>query len=249
VDELAHANAPGARHAKRWQDVEELRDAGIDVVTTVNVQHLESVKDVVERITGIPVRETIPDQVLDGADQIQFIDIAPDALRKRMRHGNIYTPEKVDAALRNFFRPGNLAALREIGLRLVAQAAGNARGAVRPPPQDVLVVISRRPSSEALIRRGARLARRSGGMCSVLTVVRTDAESGAARPWRELAEQVHCSFVERRSRDLPGTVIAVARELGARHVVVGESGHRRILERWRSGLVDRLVDELPDTDV
>ncbi|MGH7747799.1 MAG: sensor histidine kinase KdpD, partial [Candidatus Dormibacteria bacterium] len=167
VDELAHTNAPGVRHPKRWEDVEDLRDAGIDVVTTVNVQHLESVKDLVEGITGIPVRETVPDRVLDGADEIHFVDIAPDALRKRMRHGNIYPPDRIDTALRNFFRQGNLAAMREIALRLVAQSTGGAPGAVRPPPQDVLVVISRRPSSEALIRRGVRMARRFGGHCSV----------------------------------------------------------------------------------
>ena len=249
VDELAHTNAPGVRHPKRWQDVEELRDAGIDVVTTLNVQHLESMKDLVEGITGIAVSETVPDEVLDGADEIQFIDISPDALRKRMKHGNIYAPDRIDAALRNFFRPGNLAALREIGLRLVAQGAGASRGAVRPPPQDVLVIISRRPSSEALIRRGARMARRLGGMCTVLTVVRTDAEAAAAERWQTLTEQLHCSFVERRSRDLPGTVIDVARALGTRHIVVGESGARRFLERWRTGLIDRLVDELPDADV
>src|SRR5581483_4193696 len=102
VDELAHTNAPGVRNTKRWQDVEELREAGIDVVTTVNVQHVESVKDLVETITGIPVRETVPDPVIDSADEIHFIDISPEALRKRMRHGNIYGPEKIDAALRNF---------------------------------------------------------------------------------------------------------------------------------------------------
>ena len=134
VDELAHTNVPGLRHAKRYEDVEEILAAGIDVVTTVNVQHLESVKDLAEHITGIPVRETLPDQVLDNADEIQFIDISPEALRKRMRHGNIYAPEKIDTALANFFRPGNLAALREIALRLVAQTVGRARGAVRPGP-------------------------------------------------------------------------------------------------------------------
>ena len=132
VDELAHTNVPGVRHEKRYQDVEEILDAGIDVVTTVNVQHLESVKDLAEHITGIPVRETLPDQVLDNADEIQFIDISPEALRKRMRHGNIYAPEKIDTALANFFRPGNLAALREIALRLVAQTVGRARGADPP---------------------------------------------------------------------------------------------------------------------
>ncbi|TME00426.1 MAG: hypothetical protein E6I76_00405, partial [Chloroflexi bacterium] len=249
VDELAHTNAPGVRHAKRWQDVEELRDAGIDVVSTLNLQHLESVKDLVEGITGIPVRETVPDQILDGADEIHFIDITPDALRKRMRHGNIYAPDKVDTALRNFFRSGNLAALREIALRLVAQGAGAARSAVRPPPQDVLVVISRRPSSEALIRRGVRIARRSGGLCSVLTVIRSADVGTDCERWRALAAQLHCPFIERRSGDVPGTVVDVAHELGVRHVVVGESAAPRFLDRWRAGLVDRLVDELPDTDV
>ncbi|HEV7466626.1 MAG TPA: hypothetical protein VGP96_10000 [Candidatus Dormibacteraeota bacterium] len=249
VDELAHTNAPGVSHAKRWQDVEQLRHAGIDVITTVNVQHIESVKDLVESITGIPVRETVPDQVLDGADEIQFIDIAPDALRKRMRHGNVYPLDRVDTALRNFFRPGNLAALREIALRLVAQGAGPARGGVRPPPQDVLVVISRRPSSEGLIRRGARIARRLGGLCTVLTVVRPGDGSAASAPWRQLAEQVHCGFLERGSTDLAGTVIRAARELGVRHVVAGESSGEGLLGRWRAGFADRLIDELPDTDV
>src|SRR5256712_4817992 len=117
VDELAHTNAPGSTNEKRWQDVEQLRAAGIDVISTLNVQHVESVNDVVEKITGIVQRETLPDRVLDLADEIQFIDISPEALRKRMRHGNIYQPDKVETALANFFRPGNLAALREIALR------------------------------------------------------------------------------------------------------------------------------------
>jgi two-component system, OmpR family, sensor histidine kinase KdpD len=249
VDELAHTNAPGVRHPKRWQDVEVLRDAGIDVVSTMNVQHLESVKDLVEGITGIPVGETVPDEVLDGADEIQFIDITPDALRKRMRHGNVYAAEQVDTALRNFFRSGNLAALREIALRLVAQGAGAARSAVRPPPQDVLVMISGRPSSEVLIRRGARIARRLGGLCSVLTVVGSADGATDAERWRALAAQLHCSFIERRSGDVPGTVVGVARALGVRHVVVGESATERFLDRWRAGLVDRLIDDPRDTDV
>jgi two-component system sensor histidine kinase KdpD len=147
VDELAHTNVPGVRHVKRYEDVEDILDAGIDVVTTVNVQHLESVKDLAEHITGIAVRETLPDRVLDNADEIQFIDISPEALRKRMRHGNIYAPEKVDTALANFFRPGNLAALREIALRLVAQTVGRARGAIRPAPQSVLVAVNGRQNS------------------------------------------------------------------------------------------------------
>ena len=120
VDELAHSNIPGSKNAKRWQDVEELLDAGIDVISTVNIQHLESVNDVVERITGVVQRETVPDSVVRAADQIELVDMSPEALRRRMAHGNIYVPEKVDAALANYFRLGNLAALRELALLWVA---------------------------------------------------------------------------------------------------------------------------------
>jgi two-component system, OmpR family, sensor histidine kinase KdpD len=251
VDELAHTNAPGVRHAKRWEDVEELRDAGIDVVTTVNVQHIESMKDLVEHITGIPVRETVPDQVVDGADEIQFIDITPEALRKRMRHGNIYAQEKVDTALRNFFRRGNLGALREIALRLVAQAAADSRRSVRPPPQDVLVAVSGRASSEGLIRRGVRIARRFGGLCIVLTVVRAtepDQDQALTRI-RMIADQLHCSFMVRRSANIAATVMAVAAELGVHHVVVGESVTLPPVWRRQRHLLDRLVDDLPGVNI
>ena len=120
VDELAHTNVPGSRHEKRWQDVEELLDAGIDVISTVNIQHLASLNDVVERITGVAQRETVPDAVVRAADQIELVDMSPEALRRRMAHGNIYPPEKVDAALANYFRVGNLGALRELALLWVA---------------------------------------------------------------------------------------------------------------------------------
>ena len=147
IDELAHTNVPGMAHEKRWQDVEQIRDAGIDVITTLNVQHVESVKDVVEHITGISMRETIPDRVLDGATDIQFVDISPEALRKRMSHGNIYLGDRIDTALSNFFRPGNLAALREIALRMVATSLAE-RSGVQTSPEDVLVAISGGPSGE-----------------------------------------------------------------------------------------------------
>ena len=120
VDELAHTNVPGSRNAKRWEDVEELLDAGIDVTSTLNIQHLESLNDVVERITGIKQRETIPDQVVRAAEQVELVDITPEALRRRMAHGNIYAPDKVDASLTNYFRAGNLGALRELALLWVA---------------------------------------------------------------------------------------------------------------------------------
>ncbi len=250
VDELAHTNVPGLRHEKRYQDVEEILAAGIDVVTTVNVQHLESVKDLAEHITGIPVRETLPDQVLDNADEIQFIDISPEALRKRMRHGNIYAPEKVDTALANFFRPGNLAALREIALRLVAQTVGRARGAIRPAPQDVLVAVSGRASSGPLIRRASRLARRFGGFCTVLVVLdREDEETTRGRTKsRQLAELLQCGFIERPGK-LTDSVISVARDLAVQHVVVGEAARQGVRARLHRGLVDRLIAELPDVSV
>ena len=116
VDELAHTNVPGSRHEKRWQDIDELLDAGIDVISTVNIQHLESLNDVVETITGVVQRETVPDAVVRRADQIELVDMSPEALRRRMAHGNIYEAEKVDAALANYFRVGNLSALRELAL-------------------------------------------------------------------------------------------------------------------------------------
>ena len=120
VDELAHTNVPGSRNEKRWQDVEELLDAGIDVISTVNVQHLESLNDVVEKVTGVPQRETIPDAVVRAADQVELVDMTPEALRRRMAHGNIYPAEKIDAALTNYFRTGNLTALRELALLWLA---------------------------------------------------------------------------------------------------------------------------------
>ncbi len=121
IDELAHTNVPGSKHPKRYQDVQDILDAGIDVVTTLNVQHLESLNDLVAGITGIKVRETRPDRLLDQADEVELIDIAPHALQQRMKHGNIYPPERIEAALNNFFREGNLTALRELALRLTAR--------------------------------------------------------------------------------------------------------------------------------
>src|SRR6201996_1716960 len=120
VDELAHTNVPGSRHEKRWQDVDELLDAGIDVISAVNIQHLESIKDVVEQITGVPQRETVPDSAVRAADQVELVDMTAEALRRRMAHGNIYPPEKIDAALTNYFRAGNLTALRELALLWLA---------------------------------------------------------------------------------------------------------------------------------
>src|SRR5262249_5429548 len=120
IDEMAHTNVPGSRNDKRWQDIEELLKAGIDVITTLNIQHLESLNDVVQKITGVPQRETVPDAIVRAADQVELVDMTPEALRRRMAHGNVYPAEKIDAALNNYFRPGNLGALRELALLWLA---------------------------------------------------------------------------------------------------------------------------------
>lgn len=248
VDELAHTNVPGMRHAKRWEDVEELRGAGIDVITTVNVQHVESVKDLVEKVTGIVVRETVPDRELDGADEIQFIDITPEALRKRMRHGNVYAREKVETALANFFRPQNLSAMRQIGLRLVADSMARSSH-ILASPQDVLVAVSGGPSSEDLIRRGARLARRLGGSCMVVAVQSGETPATDLTRYRILATQLGTSFAVLGGPDAAAAVIQAARDSMTEHVVVGEVVSPSYLDRVRPTIVDRIIDGLPDSDV
>jgi two-component system sensor histidine kinase KdpD len=248
VDELAHTNAPGSRHEKRWQDVEELRDAGIDVLTTVNVQHVESVKDLVEKITGVPVRETVPDRELDQADEIQFVDITPEALRKRMRHGNVYTADRVDVALDNFFRPANLAAMRQVGLRLVADSMARS-SKVLAPPEDVLVAVSGRPTSEDLIRRGARLARRRGGSCMVVSVASRSVPAERLDRFARLAAQLGCTFTTLGGGDVAGAIIQAVRDAGMEHVVIGEMAESGLPARFRPTLVDRIIDGLPGSDV
>src|ERR1700737_2170528 len=246
VDELAHTNAPGSANEKRWQDVEQLRDAGIDVISTINVQHVESVNDVVEKITGILQRETLPDRMLALAHEIQFIDISPEALRKRMKHGNIYQPDKVETALSNFFRPGNLAALREIALRLVAQSMATSRG-VLAPAEDVLVAIEGSAGSEPLIRRAVRVARRLGGLCMVVTVGsagRVDMER-----YQRLAAQLGCSFVSLGGPEIAKGIIEAAQLANVRHLFMGQSHRRSFWSRWGKTLADQMIDSLPDIDL
>lgn len=170
MDELAHTNVPGVRNAKRWQDVEELLAAGIDVVSTVNIQHLESLGDVVESITGVRQRETVPDEVVRRADQIELVDMSPQALRRRMAHGNIYQSDKVDAALSNYFRPGNLTALRELALLWVADRADEYLQQYRSEHrvskiwgsrERIVVGLTGGPEGRTLIRRAARSPRKA----------------------------------------------------------------------------------------
>jgi two-component system sensor histidine kinase KdpD len=247
VDELAHTNVPGMANEKRWQDVEQIRDAGIDVITTLNVQHVESVKDVVEHITGISMRETIPDRVLDGATDIQFVDISPEALRKRMTHGNIYKGDRIDTALSNFFRPGNLAALREIALRMVATSLAE-RSGVQTSPEDVLVAISGAPSGERLVRRGVRLARRRHGVCMVV-MVGSDQQAPEMLAYRKLAAKMGASFSTLSGSHVADEIVSAARKANVAHVVLGESTENEGLGRWRKTVVDEIIDSLPDCDI
>src|SRR5580658_1562763 len=180
VDELAHTNVPGSRHAKRWQDVIELLDAGIDVYTSVNIQHLESIADAVERMTGAQVRERVPDWVMRKADQIELVDSSPEQLRRRMLHGNIYPPEKVPQALTNFFREDNLMALRELALRFLADETeeellehlkARHTGVLWDTSERILVGVTAAPGTDVIVRRASRMASRIKAELHVLHIV------------------------------------------------------------------------------
>ncbi|GAB2912983.1 sensor histidine kinase KdpD [Rhodococcus aerolatus] len=247
VDELAHTNAPGARHEKRWQDVAEILAAGIDVISTVNVQHLESLNDVVTQITGVVQRETVPDAVVRRAEQVELVDITPEALRRRLSHGNVYAPEKVDAALANYFRPGNLTALRELALLWVADQvdaalaryrADNAITATWEARERVVVSVTGGPESETLVRRAARIASRVGGELLVVHVVRGDGALGASPAGmgrvRRVADAVGAAVHSVVGDDVPTALLEFARGVNATQLVLGTS--RR--SRWA-----RVLDE------
>jgi two-component system sensor histidine kinase KdpD len=256
VDELAHTNAPGSGHAKRWEDVEDLLDAGIDVITTVNIQHLESVNDVVERITGVRQRETLPDEIVRAADQIELVDMTPEALRRRMAHGNIYTAERIDAALANYFRPGNLAALRELALLWVADRVDDElegyreRHGITEPwetRERVVVAITGAPSAEVLIRRAARIARRSRGE---LVGVHVRSDDGlrvgpgghdTVDVQRRLLEEMGGRFHETAGSDVAAALVDFARAENATQLVLGASQRSRAAELVRGSVINRVV--------
>jgi two-component system sensor histidine kinase KdpD len=253
VDELAHTNVPGMQHAKRWEDVRALLDAGIDVVTTVNIQHLESVNDVVERITGVRQRETIPDAVVRAADQIELVDMAPEALRRRMAHGNIYPADRIDAALSNYFRPGNLAALRELALLWVADRVDDAleeyreRHGITEPwetRERVVVAVTGAPSADDLIRRAARIATRARG--ELLGVhVRSDdglvADGGHVGQQRKLLEELGGTYHETAGSDVAAALVDFARAENATQLVLGASNRSRATELVRGSVINRVV--------
>ncbi len=237
VDEFAHTNVPGSRNEKRWQDVEELLDAGIDVISTVNIQHLDSLNDVVEKITGVPQRETVPDAIVRAADQVELVDQTPEALRRRMVHGNIYPPEKIDAALTNYFRTGNLTALRELALLWLAdkvdeglqryRAEHKIQGAWEARER-VVVALTGGPEGRTLIRRAARIAARSaGGDLLAVHVTKSDgltgADPAALASQRRLVESVGGTYHQVVGDDIPEALLTFARAENATQLVLGAS--------------------------
>jgi two-component system sensor histidine kinase KdpD len=255
VDELAHTNAPGSRNPKRWQDVEELLDAGTDVLTTLNVQHLESLNDVVERITGVRQQETVPDDVVRRAEQIELVDITPEALRRRLAHGNVYAAEKVDAALANYFRPGNLTALRELALLWVADEVDTALQRYRSDKhihevwetrERVVVGLTGGKESETVLRRAARIAKRSGAAdLLAVHVLRGDGLAGpppaAFLRLRRLADDVGASYHTVVGDDVPSALLDFARGVNATQLVIGTSRRSRMARLFDEGIGARVI--------
>ena len=260
VDELAHSNAPGSPREKRWQDVEILLDAGIDVITTLNIQHLESLNDVVEKITGIVQRETVPDIVVRQADQIELVDITPEALRRRMAHGNIYAADKIDVALSNYFREGNLTALRELALLWLADRvevslqhyqSDHDIAATWETRERLIVGITGTSADEVLIRRAARMASRTGGDLIAVYVHATDAPRLGAdhlTATRHLLDEVGGRLEEIVNDDVGAALVAFARAERATQVILGASRPRRG-RRSTSGIVERVLRDVRDLDV
>ncbi|MFV8182653.1 sensor histidine kinase KdpD [Streptomyces spinosirectus] len=264
VDELAHTNVPGSRNTKRWQDVEELLAAGIDVVSTVNIQHLESLGDVVESITGVRQRETVPDEVVRRADQIELVDMSPQALRRRMAHGNIYQPDKVDAALSNYFRPGNLTALRELALLWVADRVDAYLKQYRSEHrvskiwgsrERIVVGLTGGPEGRTLIRRAARLAEKgAGGEVLAVYIAGSDGLTAASPKelavQRTLVEDLGGTFHHVVGDDVPAALLDFARGANATQIVLGVSRRKTWQYVFGPGVGATVARESgPDLDV
>jgi two-component system sensor histidine kinase KdpD len=250
VDEIYHTNAPGMPNASRYSDVEAIRDHGINVLTTMNIQHLESLKDVAEQIAGVTIRETIPDHLLEDADEIQLVDISPEALRKRMKHGNIYPEKNIERALDGFFRPGNLGALRELALGWLANTEGDRIAEdMHLPTENVLVAVREPSQAQPLIRRAVRMSRRYRGKCVVVTVLRQgEPLHDQMEAAQKLAEALEAEFELVVDEDPAEALVEAVRRHDATQLLIGAPGGR-FLERYRGSFVDKLLDRLPDVDI
>jgi two-component system sensor histidine kinase KdpD len=265
IDELAHTNVPGSRHAKRYQDVLEILDAGIHVMTAVNVQHLETLNDAVAKATGVRVRETVPDTFLDRADEVINVDVTVEELRNRLREGKIYRPEKVEQALTNFFRKGNLSTLRELALRAVADEVGEkaasyrAREGLEPAliPERVMVCMSSNALAPRVIRTGARIAGRLGSRWYAVYVETPRERPGHINPRDadalqqniRLAENLGATVVRVKADRPSDGLVAFARREGVTHVIFGQSARGRWELLWRGSTLDRFLGAVPDAAV
>jgi two-component system sensor histidine kinase KdpD len=261
IDELAHTNVPGSARDKRWQDVEVLRDAGIHVISTCNIQHLESVADVVGTITGATVRERIPDAVLDAADELELVDMSPHALRQRMRHGNVYPADRASVALDRFFTEANLTALREIALRRVARSVdedledhGSIAAASVAIGERVLVVVDGGPADRSAIRRAASLA---GALHAPLMVLRTDALDSTHAPAEAqdladalaYAEDLGAEVVRASGPSLSAAIIDACVSRRVTHLVLPHEPARSMRERLRPSIADQVLERVPAVEV
>lgn len=265
VDELAHTNAPGSKNEKRYQDVLDLLDAGISVITAVNVQHLETLNDAIERITGVRVRETIPDVFLRRADEVVNVDVSVDLLRTRLRQGKVYGVEKIEQALTNFFRKGNLSALRELALRQVAEdqaaksQAYREREGLAPAaiPEKVMVCMASRGSAKKLLRMGSRIAGRLASDWFAVYVETPKEEPGRIRPEDMAALTENISFAERlganvvklRSNKVVDALVEFARKEGVTHVIFGQTARSRWNLLLHGSIVNRFLNEVRDATV
>jgi len=269
IDELAHTNAPGTEHTKRYEDVEEVLAAGIDVLSTLNVQHLESLNDQITELSGVRVRETIPDAILGRADEVELIDVTPHALLDRLRAGKVYPPERVDAALNNFFRVENLSALREVALHQVAREVGakrmttelvgsRAESLAADAPQAVserlLALVEPDPGAQRVVRRAWRSAQRLGAELDLLWVRRpgqqlSDDDQRSLLALTQLASVLGAKLLAEESDDLAGAIVEVAKRRGTTYILMGHPRPVRGLARLRVPLPQRLLQRLPGVDV
>ena len=262
VDDLAHANTPGSRNAHRWQDVEVFLEAGITVISTVNVQHLESLNDVVSHITGTAQPERVPDEFVRAADQIELVDITPEALRRRLSHGNVYPPEQAAAALADYFRPGNLTALRQLALLWLADQVDTALAKYRTDKnitdtwearERVVVAVSGGPESETLVRRASRIASRSGADLKVVHVIAGDGLIAISpqqkKTIRELAASLGATMHTVVGEDVAATLLDFARSNNATQVVLGTSRRSRWARMFDEGIGAQVIAQSGNVDV
>lgn len=261
VDELAHTNIPGSKHKKRYQDVEELLDAGIDVLSAFNIQHLESVHDIVEQITGVKVRERVPDFILQKANEIQLVDVTPEVLRKRLMDGKIYKEEKIGRSLNHFFTLNNLGALRELSLREVADDMDEKISQFTEEPigvkEKILVCVQYSSTAEKLIRRGWRMANRLNAELYVLNVERetiesiSEAKKQVIEEWKALTNQFDATFLleEAKGSKPADVIIKVAKERQVTQVLLGQSARTRWEEIRKGSIVNEIMRQTKNIDI